>query len=146
VSHARHQIREQMAIALTGLTTTGTTVYRSRVYPHDTLPSLACYALHERIDDDMLTQGSKEVRLLEMMIEGRARAVTDLDDTLDQIAAEVEAVIYADTTLDGLVKDMRLEETTIELSDEAQQPTGLLRLRVSAFYRIDAQDPETVLA
>ena len=41
--HARKQIRDAVETACTGLTTTGANVSASRVYAHETLPSLAIY-------------------------------------------------------------------------------------------------------
>jgi len=49
MSHARQQVRDAVVTAVTGLTTTSTRVYASRVYPHDSLPSLAVYTLEEEI-------------------------------------------------------------------------------------------------
>ena len=42
-NHVRQQIREKFGTTLTGLTTTGSRVYESRVYPLETVPALVIY-------------------------------------------------------------------------------------------------------
>ena len=48
-NHVRRQIREQVGTVLTGLTTTGSNVYQSRVYPLEdgNLPGLVIYTKSE---------------------------------------------------------------------------------------------------
>jgi len=48
-NHVRQQIREYFGSTLTGLTTTGSNVYESRVYTlqDNTLPSLVIYTKNE---------------------------------------------------------------------------------------------------
>ena len=48
-NHVRQQIRERLGTVLTGLTTTGSNVFESRVYPLETasLPSLLIYTKSE---------------------------------------------------------------------------------------------------
>ena len=48
-NHVRQQIREKIGTTLTGLTTTGSNVYQSRVYPLENinLPALIIYTKSE---------------------------------------------------------------------------------------------------
>lgn len=145
--HARSQIRDAVVTAVTGLTTTGSNVFASRVYPHATLPSLAVYTVAESVQDEEGTLGTKQHRALEVIVEARAKAAAaaTLDDTLDTIAAEVEAALVADRTLGGLAKWTEYQEAEIELDAEAEQPVGLARLTFAVIYRVDGTDPTAII-
>ncbi len=54
--HVRQQIRERIATTITGLSTTGSNVFQSRVYPLDvdSLPALLVYTISESSDVDVM--------------------------------------------------------------------------------------------
>ena len=56
MSHVRQQIREQVATTVTGLTTTGSNVFQSRVYPLQdaNLPALLVYSINEDSNADVM--------------------------------------------------------------------------------------------
>jgi len=144
--HARQQIREAIATLVTGLSTTGATVYQSRVYPIDTLPSLSVYSLNEEVEDTQ--QNGAQTRVLTVVIEGRVKAVSNYDDTLDTIAEEVETAIMADQFLSALSADVKLtelQETTIELYEDLEKPCGVVSLRFHVLYRVNESDPSTLI-
>lgn len=145
MAHLRKQIREAIATALTGLTTTGANVFQSRVYAIDTstLPCIAVYSNAEVSDIDSVGTPRGLMRTLSVNVEGRCRATADVDDTLDAICKEVE-VALGTSTLSNLVKDLRLASTTIDLSRDAEQPTGLVTMVWIAEYRTSENDPETL--
>jgi len=140
--HLRQQIREALADALGDQPTSATRIYTSRVYPFDALPCLAVYTPSEERDEDADVQGGPEVRKLVLRVECRAESTDGVDDALDTLCAEVEAAVYADPGLAGLAMDTRLLATTIELSDEGKQPTGLAVMDFETFYEVNASDPE----
>lgn len=143
--HARQQIRDQLVTTLTGLTTTGSNVNNSRVYDHAILPCLSVYTLSEEVGDENY---NKQFRLLSVMVEVRAQATENLENTLDTISAEVETAVFAngDTTLNGTCKDFEIEGSEIELSGDAEQPFGLMTMRFVAMYRVDKTDVNTLIA
>ena len=143
--HARQQIRDKLKATLTGLATTGANVFDSRVYPHDALPSIAIYTLNEELGSE---SGLKQMRLLNIVLEIRAKATSNLDNTLDTISAEVEAAIFAsgDTTLSGKCKDIDFDGVEIELSGDSEQPVGLMIMRFACLYRVDKTDVETLIS
>ena len=144
--HARQQIREAVVQALTGLQTTGSNVYESRVYPHDVLPSLAVYTVRDEPRQEQ-TLGQLVHRELTLVVEARAKPADGgptVDDQLDTICAEVEAALMADQTLGGLVQGTELQETEIELSGELERPVGIARMRWRIVYAIVATDPTTL--
>lgn len=141
--HARQQIREAVGTLLTGLVTTGPNVFESRVYPHDKLPAIAIYTLNEAVE--ATTQEGNQTRRLVLLVEGRAKVNSDVDDTLDDIAAEVETALLADQDLGGLIKILELSETEIELMDDLEKPAGIIRPLFNVIYRANESDPSTLI-
>lgn len=148
MAHARQQIREAVVTTLTGLTTAGANVFGNRVYTMDDahLPAIVVYTLNERVADEFDVLGTKQFRVLTLLVIARAKAAADLDDTLDAICAEVEADLYADPTFGGLViKDVDLVETTMEM-EKHDKPVGRASMRWEVLYRVDATAPQTLIA
>ena len=86
-NHLRRQIRERAATTLTGLTTTGSNVFQSRVYPMESagLPGLCIYTTDEAIEMQSMGATRHVSRDLTLIVEGYATASANVDDTLDQI-------------------------------------------------------------
>ena len=144
MAHARQQIREQLAATLTGLTTTAGRVYDTRLYAYDQLPCLTVFADRDTLDEEK-SQATKHFHDLALRVEARAKAKASVEDTIDTICAEIEAAIYADTTLNGKVFDVFVSDTQIEYSVEQDQPIALANLTLNAVYRVAPSAP-TVLA
>ena len=147
MAHARQQIRAQLITTLTGLATTGSNVIASRVYDVATnkLPSLAIYTLSEELGEE---SANKQMRLLDVVVEVREKASSNLDNALDAIGAEVEDALFAsgDTTLNGKCKKFNYDGLEITLSGDAEQPIGLMTMRFIAQYRVDKTDVETLIS
>lgn len=147
MSHARQQLREAFATAVTGLTTTGSRVHQSMVIPidPDNGAALRVYTLDEALVESTTTQPRTQYRRLQIICEGVAKAASGLDDTLDTIAAEVEAAIAADVTLGGLCKDCFLEATEIEINGDTEKPAGVARMTWLCDYAVKENDAETLV-
>ena len=143
MAHARQQIREQLATTLTGLATTAGRVYDTRIYSYDQLPCLTVYADRDTVDEES-SQGTKHWHNLALRVEARAKAKASVEDTIDTICAEIEAAIYADTTLNSKVVDVFLADTQIEYSVEQDQPIALATLTLNAIYRVAPGAPTTL--
>jgi hypothetical protein len=143
-NHVRQQIREQVGTTLTGLTTTGSNVFQSRVYPlaASNLPGLLIYTLVETSDLDAMGSSQDLMRNLSLAIEGYAKASANLDDTLDTIAKEVETALAADTKLNGLAKNCHLSGTEIQLNGDGDQPIGVVAMTFSVTYRTAHNTPD----
>lgn len=129
-NHVRQQIREAVATAVTGLTTTSTRVFQSRLYPLQTtdLPCLVVTTDGDR--REYLTENSPaqvEVEVI-VRIDGYAQATSNLDDTLDTISKEVEIAI-AGASISDFVE---CAGTQLDESAVGNQPVG----KVSIAYRI----------
>jgi hypothetical protein len=145
MSHVRKQIRDRVVTDLTNLATTGTKVFQTRFYPLATakLPGLAVYTNSETVEASTVTRPRTMVRVVEVVVEGYAQAKTGLDDTLDQINVEVEEAIAADSTLNGLAKDIKLVSVEVDYGADGEQPVGTIRMVFEATYVTLETDAET---
>jgi len=143
MSHARQQIREAVATAVTGLTTTGSAVYETRVYAFDVVPCLAVYTPSEEVwetDQAMGSDSNKQTRALSVVVEARTKKATLFDDQLDTICAEVEAAVMGDGSLAALVKAVDYVGVDIEYDSESEQPTAAAAIRWRVLYRVNITD------
>ena len=88
MAHVRQQIRERVATEVTGLTTTGSKVYQSRVYPlqSSNLPGLLIYTTAESSEPiDMGGTTRLMNRVLSINIESYVKETTNYDDTNDTV-------------------------------------------------------------
>ena len=104
MSHVRQQIRDRLVTVLTGLTTTGANVFRSRIFPLEAtkLPALCIFTKSEEVEFDVMGLPRSVGRVLDVGVEAYVSGVSDYDNTLDTIAVEVEEAIAADVTPNGL--------------------------------------------
>ena len=147
MTHVRQSIRERIASNVTGLSTTGSNVFQSRVYDMQgsELPGLLVYSLSEDSERDSFIGTNGLNRVLEVVVEGYAKASANLDDTLDTISEEVEAAIAADPTCNSLAKDLALTGTEIEFNGDGETPMGTVRLSYSVVYRTTTTAPGTAI-
>ncbi len=145
MAHVRKQIRDAVITALTGLTTTGSNVFRSRIYPLESnkLPGLCVFSKSEATTFDTLTISRSINRVLEIGVEAYVKATSDYDNTLDTIAVEVEEAIASDVTLGSLAKDTQVTSFEADFSGEGEQPVAIGRFTVEVIYRTLENDVET---
>ena len=146
MSHVRQQIRERIATNCTGLTTTGTNVFQSRIYNLESgnLPCLLIYSKSEPSERLTMQPTDSLNRDLDVVVEGYVRATT-IDDTLDTISAEVEVAIAGDPTCNDLAIDTFLSSTEIDYDGEGDQPIGVVRMTWSVNYETKTTVPTTAL-
>ena len=145
MSHLHKQIRDAVETRLTGLATTGSSVFTNRVYSlSDTqLPALRIYT-----NGDDVVEGSISgtvVRSLTVVVECCQKAGTTLDDSLDQISLEVE-VALASTPLEisGVPLNIIYQSSDIEL-EESDSPTGVKRLSYLVEFVCAYSAPDTII-
>lgn len=145
MAHIRKQIRERAVTELTGLTTTGSNVFESRFrkFQDNELPGLRVFTrneVSERID-----MNNSLHRKCELMIEGVAIDVTNVEDVLDTMAAEIETAI-GQSNLNGLaIEAIELIATNTEINDEANQPVGTVTIIFTVQYLTTDNLPEAVI-
>ena len=146
-NHIRQQIREKFGTTLTGLTTTGSNVFESRVYPleNTNLPALIIYTKSETSEPIVIGTDRVMSRELLVIVECYAKATSNFDDTIDTISKEVEVAIAADRTLDGLAKDCYLESTEIEFNGEGEKPLGYVSLTFLTNYYVKETNPDVAV-
>jgi hypothetical protein len=147
MAHVRQQIRERIATEVTGLTTTGTKVYQSRVYPlqSSNLPGLLIYTTAESSEPiDMGGTSRIFNRVLTVAIEAFVKGTSNYDDTIDTVCSEVETALGG-STINGLVKDIYLESTDINYQGEGDQPLAVATMSWNCLYQTAANAPDTAL-
>lgn len=147
MSHARKQIRDAFAAAVTGLPTTGARVYIGRVHPladgHE--PSLLIYTGPESVEAHAMGRPRPLLRTLTLHAHAVVSATDGVEDALDQIAAEVEAAIGADETLGGLALATLHTGSLPERDGEGRLIAGSRRLDFEVQYRTTDADPQTIV-
>ena len=147
MSHVRQQIREYFGTTLTGLSTTGTNVVESRVYPieNSKLPALVIYTKSETSEPIVMGTDRVMSRELSVVVEGYVKATSNFDDAIDTISKEVEEAIAADRTLGGLAKDTFIESTEISFNAEGEKPLGFVSLTFISNYYVKEQNPDVAV-
>ena len=135
-NHLRRQIRERAATTLTNLTTTGTNVFQSRIYPMESagLPGLCIYTQEESVEIQTIGSTRTVYRELSLIVEGYATASSDLEDTLDLIGKEVEIAMAGDIGLNSLAGDSHLSGVEITISGEGSTGIGTIRHTYTVIY------------
>lgn len=143
-NHVRRQIRDAAVTALTGLTTTGSRVYDSRVYAmQDTnLPGLRIFTNNEAVKISSMGVTRLLERDLELVVEACVKQNDTFDDTLDLILKEVETALAAGLT--G-AKYVQLKNIEIEMDGDGEKPVGVARMTFEAPYITANGTPDVAL-
>lgn len=147
MAHVRQQIRERAATTLGSLTTTGSRVYQSRIYPlgSNNLPGLLIYTKSEDSQPETMGTTRTLLRNLSLVVEGYVKQVSNFDDKVDLICSEVETAMSGDITLNNLAKNSYLESTEINYNDEGDQPLGTCVLTYMVEYMTAEDDPDSAV-
>lgn len=134
--HLRKQIRDALLAALTGQGNWGARAYASRRHPLTAgeLPAVCIYTLSE---DSGRDSAQNLRRVLEVAVEAVTQINDTLDDTLDVMCRDIEAVIGGNPTLGGLAYEAQLVRTQIALQPAkgAQIETGSAVMTYRVTYR-----------
>ena len=146
MAHLRQSIRERIATDVTGLTTCGTNVFQSRVYPIEDskLPCLLVYTTSEDSEVTEMASPRPMTRTLNVVVQGVVGATTP-DDTLDLISKEVEVAPAGDVSINSLANNSFLSSTEIEFNAEGAKPIGTVILNYVVEYRNLDNNPETAI-
>lgn len=133
MSHIRRQIRDAVALLLTGLPLTGANVFVSRASPlaPSELPALRVSITNSQLQQlSLLGTGGAQTDLT-LAIDIEVKAADGCDDLIDDIAEDVEGALLlapSATWLGGFVDGV---ETSIEFDEETNLPAGRARLSVA---------------
>lgn len=148
-NHVRQQIREAMAAELTGLATTGSRVFQSRVYPLSD-NELPCLLISNGNNGGVEYASVGYPRLVKrttvVEVKAVAKLTVNLDDLLDTMCNEVEKAVFANLTLGGLAKDIRLSaEPTTEMVGDGEKPVGVCTIQIEVDYYVNETAPDVAL-
>ena len=147
MAHVRKSIRDNITTTLTGLTTTGSNVFQTRLFPieESKVPALCIYTKSEESEYATLTTPRTQTRALEVMVEAYVKGTANLDNTIDTISVEVEEALATDVTRGGYAKDTRITSVDIDYSGEAEQSVGVARFTVAVDYATVENDVEAAV-
>lgn len=147
MAHVRKLLRDNLATALTGLTTTGSNVYKSRVYPiaSNKLPGLLIYSKDEETEYNSMGLPRIQERTARFTLEIYVKGVSGYDDSIDQICLEIEEAIYANITLGGYASNTTVTSFDADFSGDGDQPAGLATLTVDVLYRVREDNPDVAI-
>ena len=145
MAHVRKNIRDNITTTLTGLTTTGSNVFQTRLFPlgEAKLPALCIYTKNETINHSTLTPPRTQMRELEVIVEAYVKGTANIDDTLDTISVEVEEALYTDLTRGGYAKDTKVTGFEADYSADGEQSVGMGRFTIEISYATLESDIET---
>lgn len=144
-NHLHRQIRDAIATALTGLTTTAGRVYPNRLHKFETtsLPGLRITLPGDSVSVMTVHQPHIQQHAVTIDVECVAKAIADLDDTCDLMAKEVETALSAGIVIGSRTLYPLL--TASEYDDEAAgTPAGAKRLTFSVEYHALNTQPDTL--
>ena len=142
--HVREQIRSRIVTNCTGLSTTGSRVFESRIYPLESseLPGLLVYTLSESSEPIRIGPNRLIQRNLNLVVQAYCEQNSDFDGTIDDICKEVETALASDRTVNGLAKDLFITSTEISFSSEGAKAIGYATMLFEVDYYTDAQSPD----
>lgn len=146
-NHVRTQIRERVGTLLTGLTTTGSNVFQTRIYPlqNTSLPALIIYTQSEESEPQVIGTNRLTSRNLSLAVECYVKTASNFDDVIDTICKEVETAIANDRTLNGLAKDCYIESTDIDFNNEGEKPLAVATLVFLTNYYVKEEAPDVAV-
>jgi len=146
MAHLRQSIRERVATDVTGLTTTGSNVFQTRLYPVEStsLPCLLVYTTSEESEVTEMASPRPMSRTLNVVVQGVVSA-TQPDDTLDLISKEVEIALAGDVSINSLASNSFLSSTEIEINADGAKPVGTVMLNYVVEYRNLDNNPESAI-
>ena len=143
MAHKRTSIRNNVTTTLTGLATTGSNVFETRIYPNE-LAKLPLLNIYSNTETSELSSIGKIERNLEIMVEGFAKATANIDEALDTISKEVEVAMGTDLTRGGHAKDTFLSNTEYELENIGNQQLGVIKMTFNVLYLTTKNNPEVL--
>ena len=141
-NHIRHQIRTAVVTLLGGLTTTQANVFDSRVKPLSAANDLPCLLIATEDDEtEYLTAGTDRTMMWTFTLSVKivAKAVANVEQTIDTISTEIQKKIMTDRNLGGLVLAFNRLSSSMEIDGEGDQAVAVR----TVLFEIQAATNET---
>lgn len=135
MANNRTAIRAALKTMLSGNTSAGTNVYTHRETNlwQSELPAILIYSNQERAEPESLRH-QRYRRTLELAVEVRVEASTNVDNTIDSLLASIETLVLADTSIGGTVLGTTLTSTEIRVESDAEKDIGVGILNYECLY------------
>lgn len=146
--HIDKQLRSAAATALTGLTTTGSNVFASRVRPlqDSELPALRVYVDESDVSPFAMGGASRRVlRNTNLKVEFCGKATASYDDQSDAAKKEIEVAVANSGEFGGLCKFVQLMRIETQRDDSTDQVVIVTRLIFECHTLTAANAPDVAL-
>lgn len=147
MAHVRKLIRDNITTTLTGLATTGSNVFQTRLFAlgENKLPAICIYTKSESSDYSTVAIPRTQIRTLDVNVEFFVKGTANIDNSLDQIAVEIEEALYTDLTRGGYAKDTKITEFDADYTGDGEQSVGVGRFTVQVTYVTIENDIQTAV-
>lgn len=137
--HPRTRIRTAVAAALGAVAPV--TANRDDPLQPDALPCIGLFTPDEAIQE--ITMGSRrQMRRMDLYVDGYVRAGADLDDQLDAMALRIEQTIAAGGKFAGAVDRIELVRTVTDRLTSGELKAGVTRLQFTVTYQTTFGQPD----
>lgn len=135
MAHYRQQIRERVATTLTGLNTTGSNVFQSRIYniEESKLPCLCIYTVSETSEPISMSPPRSIEKVLDLVIEIYTKGQNSATD-LDAVVKDVKTKMFSDRLINNLAKDSYLSTQELTYNGEGDKNIAVGVLTYQVFY------------
>lgn len=145
MAHQRKLVRQAVVALLANTTAAGARVQATRIDPwKKQLPAISVYTLSEESAPEAELSAPRELlRIVKVEIAGfvaHTEAVP-VDDAMDNLAEQIEAVMDADRYLGGAAGESVLERTEMQVREEdgrSDPLVGIVTLTYAVEYRTEA--------
>jgi len=135
MANNRQAIRAAMKALLLNNTDAGANVYSNRKSPawQSELPAIFIHNHEEPLQSESINV-QRYVRNFQVLIDVMAEATASVDDTLDQIAAEVETIIGANPSISGTCISTIQKTTEFKFDSDGETPVGVATITFECQY------------
>ena len=136
MSHIRQLIRTNIVNTLVGNTSAGSNVFQTRYYPIEQgkLPAIAVYTMSESTEYATISYPRRQNRTLSVGVEIFASASSNLDNTIDALAVQIEELLQVDPTRGGYAKNTDIVSFNADFDGSGEKPVGIGRFQVQILY------------
>lgn len=140
-AHLDQQVVDAITTLVTGLTTTGSNVFKDHVYPFaaDDLPCVSVTSTDESVEYLDIHRPREQVKRITVGIDAVAMSAASMMSTLRTIRKEVEIALATNYSLGGLAKSLKLISASTRMDVTGEQPVGVATMT----YEIEVYCLET---
>lgn len=143
--HYLTTVRQAIVIAVTGLTTTGSRVFEEEPYPLQEVPALIVSAYSPQVGFTSMDTTAMQVDV-DIGIDCVVKGTSGLPALLDTIAAEVQAALYAVTSIGSRavrIAPVAIDRPQFDLTTDQPVARRLLLFRIAPLFTSSA-DPTSL--